>query len=168
MTLSTNGVLENVETLAHRLASERRFGARELSADHFAAVAATGFHQLLVPESMGGLWASTARSTRAVAHAISLIAAGASSLALILSMEPVAMFVTGWLADFHADEADPTCLCQRQEFVGLLASGAGAWGVLLSERTVRFATALSRARTATGRSRGRSPREAVGTMSPSC
>ncbi|MFJ4205830.1 hypothetical protein ACIP2Y_40230 [Streptomyces sviceus] len=134
MTLSTNGVLENVEILAHRLASERRSGARELSADDFAAVAATGFHQLLVPEAMGGLWASTARSTRAVAHAISLIAAGDSSLALILSMEPVAMFVTGWLADFHVDEADPTWLRQREEFVGLLASGAGAWGVLLSER----------------------------------
>lgn len=73
-------------------------------------MAATGFHQLLVPEAMGGLWASTARSTRAVAHAISLIAAGDSSLALILSIEPVAMFVTGWLADFHVDEADPTWL----------------------------------------------------------
>ncbi|NMI62404.1 hypothetical protein FNV62_43260 [Streptomyces sp. RLB3-17] len=110
MTLSTNGVLENVEILAHRLASDPRSGARELSADDFAAVAATGFHQLLVPEAMGGLWASTARSTRAVAHAISLIAAGDSSLALILSIEPVAMFVTGWLADFHVDEADPTWL----------------------------------------------------------
>ncbi|MET9786287.1 hypothetical protein [Streptomyces canus] len=128
MTLSTDGVLEYVEILAHRLASERRSGARDLPVDDFAAVAATGFHQLLVPEAMSGLWASTARSTRAVAHAISLIAAGDSSLALILSMEPVAMFVTGWLADFHADEADPTWLRQREEFVGLLASGADAWG----------------------------------------
>lgn len=135
MTLSTNAVLENVENLARRLASEqRRAGARELSADDFAAVAATGFHQLLVPESLGGLWVSTARSTRAVAHAISLLAAGDSSLALIHSMEPVALFVTGWLADFHPDEADPAWLRQRQEFLGLLASGAGAWGVLLSER----------------------------------
>jgi alkylation response protein AidB-like acyl-CoA dehydrogenase len=136
MSLSVSGVLHHVESLAQRLASQRRqrSGARELSADDFAAVAETGFHQLLVPESMGGLWSSTTRSTRAAAEAISSLAAGDSSLALILSMEPVAMFVTGWLADFREEEADAAWLRQRQEYLGLLGSGAGAWGVLLSER----------------------------------
>ncbi|WP_328784342.1 acyl-CoA/acyl-ACP dehydrogenase [Streptomyces canus] len=136
MSLSVSGVLHDVESLAQRFASQRRqrSGARELSTDDFAAVAETGFHQLLVPEEMGGLWSSTALSTRAVAEAISSLAAGDSSLALILSMEPVAMFVTGWLADFREEEADATWLRQRQKFLGLLGAGTGAWGVMLSER----------------------------------
>lgn len=134
MTLSTNGVLENVEILAHRLTSERRSGARGTVGRRLRR----GRGDRLPPAAGSGVDGRAvgihARSTRAVAHAISLIAAGDSSLALILSMEPVAMFVTGWLADFHADEADPTWLRQREEFVGLLASGADAWGGLLSER----------------------------------
>ncbi|WP_406128537.1 hypothetical protein OHQ89_43770 [Streptomyces canus] len=128
MTLSTNGVLENVEILAHRLTSERRSGARGTVGRRLRR----GRGDRLPPAAGSGVDGRAvgihARSTRAVAHAISLIAAGDSSLALILSMEPVAMFVTGWLADFHADEADPTWLRQREEFVGLLASGADAWG----------------------------------------
>jgi alkylation response protein AidB-like acyl-CoA dehydrogenase len=141
MTTSVTGlgaatVLDRVAQLAEELARDhtRRQGARQLSHDDFDAVAETGFHKLVVPTALGGAWTSTASSTRVLAGALAMLAAGDSSLALILSMEPVALLIAGWLTDIPIDQTDPGWREQRDHFLTLLAAEDTAWGVLLAER----------------------------------
>jgi alkylation response protein AidB-like acyl-CoA dehydrogenase len=98
-------------------------------------VADTGFHRLLVPREFGGVWESTARSTRPMAEAIARISGADSSLGLVLSMQPFALFLTGWLADFDPALVDHGWLAQRAGAFERLRDEGGAWGIMMSERT---------------------------------
>lgn len=128
-------VLDRVAVVAAKFAAERRDRQAAVALDPagLEAFADAGFHLLLVPRERGGLWESTARSTRPLAEALALIGGADSSLGLILSMEPFALFLTGWLADFDPVTVDPAWLAQRAAVFDRLRDAGDAWGVLLSE-----------------------------------
>ena len=134
--MTVEDVLARVQALAEEFAADRvrRQSAPGLSAEDTAALAETGFHRLLVPRRFGGFWESARRSTRPVAEAISVLAAGDSSLALILAMEPVALYLAGWIADVGEDVADDEWRAQRERYFKGLVENGECWGVLLSER----------------------------------
>lgn len=136
MTSSVGDVLDRLAALAATFAEDRRRrqAVTRLDPADLQAIADTGFHLLLVPREYGGLWESTARSTRPLAGALAQIGGADSSLGLVLSMEPFALFLTGWLADFDPVLADDSWLEQRAGVFERLRDDGGAWGILLSER----------------------------------
>jgi alkylation response protein AidB-like acyl-CoA dehydrogenase len=133
--MTVDRVLGQVARLSAALAAERgkRQLARALDPADLLAVAETGFHRLLVPTEYGGLWQSVARSTRPVARALALVGGADSSLGLVLSMEPYALFVTGWLADPDLSLVDAGWLAQRERMLTALAEHGGAWGLLFAD-----------------------------------
>jgi alkylation response protein AidB-like acyl-CoA dehydrogenase len=132
---TVESVLEAVRGLAERFASERRERQRrrELDPADFQAIRDTGFPLLSLPVEHGGLWVDVARSTRPIAEALRLLAAGDASVALVASMHPAVMFMVGWLTPLPTSPgARAAWEAQRQWVFNTVRDGA-QWGTITSE-----------------------------------
>jgi alkylation response protein AidB-like acyl-CoA dehydrogenase len=126
-------VAAEVAELARGFELERaeRQRRRRLAASDLDALAAAGYLRVALPESAGGLWRSTAESTRFVAELLRRLAAADSSLALVSAMHPAVLL--SWLVASEAPEPYRAAWkAQRREIFEGVTRGAW-WGTLSSE-----------------------------------
>jgi alkylation response protein AidB-like acyl-CoA dehydrogenase len=105
-----------------------RQARRHLDQADFDALRGAGYLELVVPESMGGLWRSVAESTRAISGVLRTLARADSSVALVSSMHPA---VVGFLLA-HADPGRPAWTEQRDAVFATAKQGL-QWGTITSE-----------------------------------
>ena len=95
---SISSVLAAIDELAEAWGAERdeRFQRRHLDRADFDALAATGYLELIVPESHGGHWRSLAESGPDIVDAVQRLARADQSVALAASMHPAVQVI--WAA----------------------------------------------------------------------
>jgi len=133
LTADTITTLERVRSIAEEFAQDRaaRQQRRNLEKPDFDRLAEAGFLLTGVPVEMGGMWESTARTTRAVCELLRALAHGDSSVALVSSMHPAVL--SFWLATPRAPAPfEQAWEGQRSEVFQLAREGAW-WGTITSE-----------------------------------
>lgn len=126
-------VQANLREIAEQFAKERgsRQLRRELVRADFDQIKAAGFLLTGVPIEQGGLWESTARSTRPICEMLRTLAQGDSSVALVCSMHPAVLLF--WLATSQVPPAfQDKWEKQRHDLCQTAAEGAW-WGTVASE-----------------------------------
>ena len=119
-----------IDTIADEWRSQRaeRQARRGLDRADFERLAGSGLLLAAVPEQMGGLWHSVARSTRPMGEPLRALAAVDPSVALVTSMH---LSVLGfWLAT--SDDSRPAWTEQRTAVFASAVDGA-QWGTITSE-----------------------------------
>lgn len=130
MDLSWPLLEERVSAIADDWRSQRpeRQTRRNLDPADFARLADAGILRAAVPESMGGLWEDSTRSTRPICGLLRTLAAVDPSVALVSAMHPAVLGY--WLAP-----DDPTSTAwetQRRAVFESVAAGR-QWGTITSE-----------------------------------
>jgi alkylation response protein AidB-like acyl-CoA dehydrogenase len=105
-----------------------RQSRRHLEQSDFDALRDTGYLQLVVPETMGGLWRSVPESTREIAGLLRSLAGADASVALVSSMHPAVLGF--WLAP--ADPNRPEWTAQVEAVCASARDGL-QWGTITSE-----------------------------------
>jgi alkylation response protein AidB-like acyl-CoA dehydrogenase len=126
-------VQKNVAAVAAGWSSElaARLERRALDKSDFATLREAGLTLTGVPEAMGGVWQSGARSTRATGALFRALAQVDPSVALVATMHPTVLAV--WLEDPLEPPLDPVGWREQQDRV-LTAAKAGHWfGTISSE-----------------------------------
>ncbi len=126
-------IQQQVAAIATEWAADRnkRQRRRELVAEDFDRLREAGFLLTGVPVELGGLWESTAESTRAICEVLRVLAGGDSSVALVSAMHPAVL--SFWLASPEAPAAfaEPW-RAQRSQVFESAREGAW-WGTITSE-----------------------------------
>lgn len=123
-------VSEALASIAEQWRSERseRLSRRTLDAGDFAVLEEAGFHRLVVPTSRGGSWRSVTESTRQIATALRILAAGDPSPALVAAMHPAV--TSFWLLNERPEAA---AWSEQREAVLESAAAGVQWGTITSE-----------------------------------
>jgi len=123
---------ENVQAIATQFAERRpeRQLRRHLDPADFAQLRDAGLPLVGVPQAVGGLFVSAARSTRPIAELLRCLARADSSVALVCSMHPAVL--SYWLTAPHELAADPIWRQQCQEIFQSVLDGHW-WGTITSE-----------------------------------
>ncbi len=141
-----NQVLAGIDELAAGWVDQRdeRYRRRHLERGDFEQLAETGFLRLVVPESHGGHWRSMSETGPAIVEAITRIARGDQSVALVASMHPAVQIF--WTASERAPAPfTEAWAAQRAEvfqssldghFWGTIASEPGSGGDILRTKAV--------------------------------
>jgi alkylation response protein AidB-like acyl-CoA dehydrogenase len=126
-------VLAAVQEIATQFAQQRRErqARRTLDPADFARLASAGFLLSGVPIEQGGLWATTARSTRLVCELVRTLARGDSSVALVCAMHPTVLGF--WLATPTAPEPFATAWDEQRRAIFQTALDGAWWGTITSE-----------------------------------
>jgi len=126
-------VLSNVREISQSFAEQRveRQQRRSLDLADFDRLREAGFLLTGVPATEGGLWESTAASTRVISELLRVLARGDSSVALVSAMHPAVLAF--WLTSPLAKGGDQQAWdAQRAEVFGVALSGHW-WGTITSE-----------------------------------
>jgi alkylation response protein AidB-like acyl-CoA dehydrogenase len=125
-------VTARIAAVARDFAARRaeRQQRRHLEAADFAALAATGFPLLAVPEAEGGGFASARTSTRPIGEALRALARGDSSVALVAAMHPSVL--SYWLTAPRELDADARW-CAQCRHIWQSVRGGCWWGTITSE-----------------------------------
>jgi alkylation response protein AidB-like acyl-CoA dehydrogenase len=105
-----------------------RLARRSLDAADFRRLADAGFLLTAVPDDAGGLWRSTAESTRPLCDVLRALATADPSVALVASMHSTVLAI--WLAPV-ADP--PAAWVEQRAAVGASAVAGHQWGTITSE-----------------------------------
>src|SRR5262245_36940452 len=126
-------VQKNIAAVVAGWSSElaARLDRRALDRTDFATLREAGLTLTGVPERMGGVWQSGARSTRPTGAMFRALARVDPSVALVATMHPTVLAV--WLEDPVEPPVDPTGWREQQDRV-LTAAKQGHWfGTISSE-----------------------------------
>jgi alkylation response protein AidB-like acyl-CoA dehydrogenase len=126
-------VLSNLREISQSFAEQRveRQQRRSLDLADFDRLREAGFLLTGVPATEGGLWESTAASTRPISELLRVLARGDSSVALVSAMHPAVLAF--WLTSPLAKGGDQQAWdAQRSEVFGTALSGHW-WGTITSE-----------------------------------
>jgi len=131
--LTTSRVLDGIDRLAARWAGERddRLHRRHLDRADFDALAETGFLNLVVPRSHGGLWRSLAETGPVIVDAVQRLARGDHSVALVASMHPAVLIF--WTASPEAEAPFTEAWSEQRAEVFRTATDGHFWGTITSE-----------------------------------
>jgi alkylation response protein AidB-like acyl-CoA dehydrogenase len=127
------GILERVRRVAEDFARERRSRQlrRELDPADFERLREAGFLLTGVPSEMGGVFESPARSIRAIAAILRVLASGDSSVALVASMHPI---VRGfWNAVPEVPPPFQQAWAEQRRALAETALDGAWWGTITSE-----------------------------------
>ncbi len=130
---STDSVLAEIDALAATWRGERaeRFQRRHLERADFDALAETGYLRLIVPETHGGLWRSMAETGPVIVDAVTRLAGGDQSVALVASMHPAVQIF--WTMSPTAPEPYAERWADQRATVFQSAIDGHFWGTLASE-----------------------------------
>ncbi len=131
--MSAEQVLAAIDELAAEWVEQRaeRFQRRHLERADFDAIAATGYLELIVPETHGGQWKSLHETGPVVVEAIRRLARGDQSVALVASMHPTV--VGFWTAVPSAPSPHTAGWEAQRAAVFESAMGGHFWGTITSE-----------------------------------
>lgn len=131
--MTTNDVLTAIDRLADKWAGERddRFQRRHLDPADFHALADTGYLRLIVPVEHGGLWVSLADTGPVLIDAVSRLAHGDQSVALVASMHPAVQIF--WTAAPDAPDQFAQAWAEQRADVFATALDGHFWGTITSE-----------------------------------
>lgn len=104
---------------------------RSLDPRDFERLAAAGFLLTGVPASLGGIWQSADRSTRAVCGLLRTLAAGDASVALVSAMHPSVL--SYWLTSPLIEPEHQEAWQRQAESVFQSAIEGALWGTITSE-----------------------------------
>src|SRR6185295_3195703 len=124
---------KNVAAVAAEWSSDlaARLERRALDKADFATLRETGLTLTGVPEEMGGVWQSGARSTRPTGAIFRTLARVDPSVALVATMHPTVLAL--WLEEPVEPPVDPNAWCEQRDRV-FSAAKAGHWfGTISSE-----------------------------------
>jgi alkylation response protein AidB-like acyl-CoA dehydrogenase len=128
-----SSVLTAIDELSDRWVAQRsdRFARRHLERADFDALAATGYLELIVPESHGGRWRSLPETGPIIADAVGRLARGDQSVALVASMHPTV--VGFWTTVPVATGPERDAWAAQREAVFATALDGHFWGTVTSE-----------------------------------
>lgn len=126
-------VYDRVTEIAAGFADQRaeRQRRRELDPADFERLREAGFLLVGVPEALGGLWASAARSTRPICELLRTLAQGDPSAALVASMHPAVL--AHWVATPAPPREFETDWRAQQRRVAQSVLDGAWWGTITSE-----------------------------------
>src|SRR6266508_4468303 len=133
MAVETSTTLDRIQAIAQEFAADRaaRQQRRNLERVDFDRLADAGFLLSGVPSEMGGIWESTAATTRGICELLRALAHGDSSVALVASMHPAVLCF--WLPTLRVPAPfEAAWEAQRQKVFGWAKEGAW-WGTITSE-----------------------------------
>ena len=104
---------------------------RHLDPTDFEELADTGYLRLIVPVDHGGLWTSLAETGPVLIEAVSELARGDQSVALVASMHPAVLAF--WAAESVAAEPNTTAWEAQKRWVFETAMDGHFWGTITSE-----------------------------------
>jgi alkylation response protein AidB-like acyl-CoA dehydrogenase len=107
-----------------------RLARRALDAADLRRLADAGFLLTGVPEESGGLWRSTAESTRPIGEVLRTLATADPSVALVAAMHPTVL--SFWLAP-GAPASEPAGWAEQRAAVFATAAAGHQWGTITSE-----------------------------------
>jgi alkylation response protein AidB-like acyl-CoA dehydrogenase len=131
--MSATSIGLSIDSLAAEWVDQRadRFQRRHLERSDFDALAATGFTRLIVPVEFGGEWVSLAESGPAVVDAVSRLAVGDQSVALVAAMHHAVMIY--WSAAPQAPVPWTEAWAAQRAEVFRTAVEGHFWGTITSE-----------------------------------
>ncbi len=142
--MSSSDILAAIEVLADKWVCERgeRFQRRHLERIDFDAVAETGYLRLIVPVEFGGEWVSLSETGPIIVDAVTRLARGDQSVALVAAMHPaVLIFWAGaseapepWTAAWEAQRAEVFQSALDGHFWGTVTSEPGSGGDIMRTR----------------------------------
>lgn len=126
-------ILENVQALAARFATERRERQqrRALVAADFVQLREAGFLLTGVPVEHGGIWESVRHSTRPLCEILRTLAHGDPSVALVCAMHPGVLAV--WLATSQVPPPFQAAWEAQRRYIFQTVQEGAWWGTITSE-----------------------------------
>ncbi len=131
--MTTTDILDGIDVLADKWSSERvdRFARRHLERADFDAIAATGYLRLIVPVEYGGEWQSLAETGPVIVDAVTRLARGDQSVALVAAMHPAVQIF--WTAAPEAPDPWTETWAAQRAAVFQSALDGHFWGTITSE-----------------------------------
>jgi len=128
-----HNTLKQVAALADRFAAERkeRQRRRHLDPADFECLRATGFPLMPVPVGHGGQWQTASESTRPICEALTVLAAGDPSLALVAAMHPSVLAF--WAASPETEAPHQEAWRDQHAEVFATVRDGAWWGTITSE-----------------------------------
>lgn len=129
-------VVENVRQVGEQFAGQRRERQqrRHLDPADFELLREAGFPLVAVPVAAGGCYQDAAHSMRGICEALRLLARRDSSVALVASMHPAVIAITGWLDTTEPAPPEFAAAWEAQRrWVFETAREGHFWGTLTSE-----------------------------------
>jgi alkylation response protein AidB-like acyl-CoA dehydrogenase len=133
LTTQATSIQDRVGAVAADWARDRgnRQRRRELHAEDFERLQKAGFLLTGIPTELGGLWESTAASTRPICEVLRTLAGGDSSVALVSAMHPAVL--SFWLASPEAPAPFADAWRAQRSEVFESARAGSWWGTITSE-----------------------------------
>ena len=131
--METREIFDNLRDISARFASERteRQLRRGLVKADFDQLKRAGFLLTGVPVELGGVWESSARSTRPVCEMLRILAQGDASVALVCSMHP--SLLAFWLATHQVPQPFQQAWDEQRRYVFQTALEGAWWATITSE-----------------------------------
>lgn len=131
----TRTVLDNIKIVSERFAKDRpeRQRRRELKKEDFNLLREAGFPLIAIPVDFGGIFESTARSTRVLCEMLRILAHGDPSVALVASMHPAVISSGGWTEIPQAPEPFTEAWDKQRKWIFQTSMDGHWWGTIISE-----------------------------------